>query len=250
MVALRNLCRPIQKAPMRRFPLVIALILSLAACSGEKAADSEPSTTPTAAVSAAPVPANAPVILAFGDSLYAGYQLRQDESYPAKLQVALNAAGTPVKVVGAGVSGDTTAAGLQRLAFTLDNQPVKPALVLVGLGGNDMLRGLPPAETRANLDAILAELKKRGLPAMLTGMLAAPNMGADYARAFNPIWPALAKKYDVPLVPFFLQPVIGNKALLLGDNIHPNAQGIDRIVAATRADVAKALKAAEDGHGA
>ena len=111
MVALRNLCRPIQKAPMRRFPLVIALILSLAACSGEKAADSEPSASPTTAVSAASVPANAPVILAFGDSLYAGYQLRQDESYPAKLQVALNAAGTPVKVMGAGVSGDTTAAG-------------------------------------------------------------------------------------------------------------------------------------------
>ena len=139
---------------------------------------------------------------------------------------------------------------MQRLAFTLDNQPVKPTLVLVGLGGNDMLRGLPPAQTRANLDAILAELKKRRLPAMLTGMLAAPNMGADYTRAFNPIWPALAKKYDVPLVPFFLQPVIGNKALLLSDNIHPNAQGIDRIVAATQADVAKALKAAEDGHGA
>jgi lysophospholipase L1-like esterase len=123
--------------------------------------------------------ANAPVILAFGDSLYAGYQLRQDESYPAKLQVALNAAGTPV-AVGAGVSGDTTAAGLQRLAFTLDNQPVKPALVLVGLGGNDAARaaGRNPLQSRCDP----GRMKKRGLPAMLTGMLAAPNMGADYTR--------------------------------------------------------------------
>lgn len=192
----------------------------------------------------APVPADAPVILAFGDSLYAGYQLPPTDSYPAKLEAALNAGGVKARVVNAGVSGDTTAAARQRLAFTLDNQPVKPTLVMVGLGGNDMLRGLPPAETRANLDAILADLKKRQIPVMLTGMLAAPNLGADYTRTFNPIWPSLAKKYDVPLVPFFLQPVIGQDALLLEDHMHPNAQGIDRIVAATKAQVAGALKEA------
>jgi len=114
---------------------------------------------------------------------------------------------------------------------------------MVGLGGNDMLRGLPPAETRANMDAILAELRRRGIPFMLTGMLAAPNMGARYVSQFNAIWPDMAKKYQVPLVPFFLQPVIGNDALLLDDHIHPNPQGIDRIVRATQGTVADALKA-------
>ena len=221
--------------------LVLIATLVLAACSAEKAPTPQPSATTAATV---PVPANAPVILAFGDSLYAGYQLNPGEGYPPRLEAALNAAGTPARVVNAGVSGDTTAAALQRLAFTLDNQPVKPALALVGLGGNDMLRGLPPEQTRANLDAILTELDKRQIPVVLTGMLAAPNLGADYSAQFNPIWPDLAKKHKAGLVPFFLQQVIGNKALMLEDNVHPNAQGVDKIVAATQAQVTQALKAA------
>ncbi|MFN3456793.1 MAG: arylesterase [Novosphingobium sp.] len=224
---------------MRRFAL--AVILVLAACSPEKAPEAAAS---SAAQSAAPIPADAPVILAFGDSLYAGYQLNPGEGYPPRLEAALNAGGVPAKVVNAGVSGDTTAAALQRLQFTLDNQLVKPSLALVGLGGNDMLRGLPPAETRANLDAILTEFDKRGIPVVLTGMLAAPNLGADYQKQFNPIWPELAKKHKAGLVPFFLAPVLGNKALMLEDNVHPNAQGVDKIVAATKDQVAKALKAA------
>lgn len=224
---------------MRRFAL--AACLALAACSPEKAP--EPVATSTARTSA-PVPADAPVILAFGDSLYAGYQLNPGEGYPPRLEAALNAGGVPARVVNAGVSGDTTAAALQRLPFTLDNQPVKPTLALVGLGGNDMLRGLPPAETRANLDAILTEFDKRQIPVVLTGMLAAPNLGADYQKQFNPIWPELAKKHKAGLVPFFLAPVLGNKALMLEDNVHPNAQGVDRIVAATKDQVAQALKAA------
>lgn len=228
---------------MRRFALAATLVL--AACSPEK--PPEPAATKAAQAQGqaqAPVPANAPVILAFGDSLYAGYQLDPGEGYPPRLEAALNAGGVPVKVVNAGVSGDTTAAALQRLQFTLDNQPVKPSLALVGLGGNDMLRGLPPAETRANLDAILNEFDKRGIPVVLTGMLAAPNLGADYQKQFNPIWPDLAKKHKAGLVPFFLAPVLGNKSLMLEDNVHPNAQGVDRIVAATRGQVAEALKAA------
>jgi len=224
---------------MSRFFLLSLLLVS--ACNPAKAPDPAPPAQGPSAI----VPANAPVILAFGDSLYAGYQLQQGQGYPARLEAALNAAGTPVKVVPAAVSGDTTAAGLQRLAFALDNQPVKPTLVMVGLGGNDMLRGLPPAQTRANLDAILAELKRRKLPAMLTGMLAAPNMGADYGREFNAIFPALAKKYEVPRIPFFLAPVFGHKEWILEDNVHPNAVGIDRIVDATKGEVAKALDAAE-----
>ena len=224
--------------------LTLLLIFALAACSAQKAPEPLAAATNAAPAPATVVPANAPVILAFGDSLYAGYQLDQGLGYPPRLEAALNKAGVSARLVNAGVSGDTTAAALARLNFTLDNQPVKPALVLVGLGGNDMLRGLAPTETRANLDAILAELARRKIPALLTGMLAAPNMGADYVRAFNPIYPALATKYRVPLVPFFLTAVVGQNNLLLEDHIHPNATGVERIVAATQSDVAKALKAA------
>lgn len=226
---------------MRR--LALLFFAALAACSNSAPEAPIAPEAPKAAATSA-IPADAPVILAFGDSLYAGYRLAPGEGYPPRLEAALNAGGVKARVVNAGVSGDTTAAALARLAFTLDNQKVKPSLVLVGLGGNDMLRGLPPAQTRANLDAILTELDKREIPALLTGMLAAPNMGKDYVSAFNPIYPALAKKHKAPLVPFFLQAVIGNDALMLDDHIHPNAQGIEKIVAATRLDVAKALAAA------
>jgi acyl-CoA thioesterase-1 len=224
---------------MRR--LIPLLALLLAACSQSAPAPEAPTTQAAAAPA---IPADAPVILAFGDSLYAGYRLAPGEGYPPRLEAALNAGGIAARVVNAGVSGDTTAAARARLAFTLDNQKVKPSLVLVGLGGNDMLRGLPPAETRANLDAILTELGKRRIPALLTGMLAAPNMGKDYVSAFNPIFPALAAKHKAALVPFFLQAVIGNDALMLDDHIHPNPQGVEKIVAATKDEVAKALKAA------
>jgi acyl-CoA thioesterase-1 len=228
---------------MRR--LVPFLALVLAACSGGTPASEPKAQAPQAQASTSPaIPADAPVILAFGDSLYAGYRLAPGQGYPPRLEAALNASGVKARVVNAGVSGDTTAAARARLAFTLDNQKVKPALVMVGLGGNDMLRGLPPAETRANLDAILTELEKRQIPAMLTGMLAAPNMGKDYVSAFNPIYPALAAKHKAPLIPFFLQAVIGNDALMLDDHIHPNPQGVDKIVAATKDEVVKALKAA------
>ncbi|MFM9937507.1 MAG: arylesterase [Novosphingobium sp.] len=223
---------------MRR--LALLLLAALAACSKPAPAPE----APKAAATAAAISADAPVILAFGDSLYAGYRLAPGEGYPPKLEAALNASGVKVRVINAGVSGDTTAAALDRLTFTLDNQKAKPALVLVGLGGNDMLRGLPPQQTRANLDAILTELDKRQIPALLTGMLAAPNMGQDYVAAFNPIYPALAKKHKAALVPFFLQSVIGNDKLLLDDHIHPNAQGVDKIVGVTSGQVAKALDAA------
>jgi acyl-CoA thioesterase-1 len=215
------------------------LALALAACS-------KPAPAPEAPQGAASpvIPADAPVILAFGDSLYAGYRLAPGQGYPPRLEAALIGAGVKARVVNAGVSGDTTAAARERLAFTLDNQKTKPALVLVGLGGNDMLRGLPPEQTRANLDAILTELDKRKIPALLTGMLAAPNMGKDYVAAFNPIFPALAAKHKAALVPFFLQAVIGDDKLMLDDHIHPNAQGVDKIVAATKDVVTKALEAA------
>lgn len=180
-------------------------------------------------------------ILAFGDSLLAGYGLKDGESYPARLEVALRARGVNAKVANAGVSGDTTAAGLQRLDFTLGSQTVKPQLVVISLGGNDMLRSLPPAETRANLDKILARLRQENIPVLLLGMLAAPNLGKDYAANFNAIYPSLAAKHDAVLVPFFLQPVIDKPDLMQADHVHPTAIGIEEIVAATVDDVADAL---------
>lgn len=181
------------------------------------------------------------LIVAFGDSLYAGYGLDRAEGFAPELEKSLDGQGLSVTVHNAGVSGDTTAAGLARLAFTLDGLPKKPDLVLVGLGGNDMLRGIGPEQTRANLDAILTELARRGIPAMLTGMLAAPNMGADYAAAFNPIYPDLARKYGVPLYPFFLEGVIANPQLMQSDSIHPNAAGVDIIIGKLAPEVAEAL---------
>lgn len=190
----------------------------------------------SAASAAAPAPASVPdadakLVVAFGDSLYAGYNLSQTQGFAPALERALGAKGVKAQVFNAGVSGDTSAAGLQRFAFTLDGLPRKPDLVIVGLGGNDMLRGLSPEATRANLDAILAELRRRDIPAVLTGMLAAPNLGPDYAAAFNPIYPDLAKKYDAPLYPFFLEGVIGERGLMLPDGIHPNDRGVEAIAA-------------------
>jgi acyl-CoA thioesterase-1 len=180
-------------------------------------------------------------VLALGDSLFAGYGLRSDESYPARLEAALRARGIDARVANAGVSGNTTADGLARLAFTLDNQKIAPELVLVELGANDMLRGLPPEQVRANLDAILTELGKRKIRVVLMGMLAPPNLGADYRRRFDTIYPELAKKHGAALVPFFLQGVIGRADLVQADRLHPTAPGIEAIVAATVAPVADAL---------
>jgi acyl-CoA thioesterase-1 len=182
------------------------------------------------------------LVLAFGDSLYAGYGLRQNEAFPAVLQRELETRGIPSKIVNAGVSGDTTAGGLRRLAFTLDGLPRKPDLALVGLGANDVLRGVDPAETRRNLTGILDELKRRGIPVMITGMMAPRNMGNAYTRPFEAIYPDLAKTYDAELDPFFLEGVITNRSLVLPDGLHPNAEGIRRIAARLAPVVAAKLK--------
>ncbi|WP_417609933.1 arylesterase [Parasphingorhabdus sp.] len=170
------------------------------------------------------------LVVAFGDSLYAGYGLEPNEGFAPELQAALKADGKDVRVHNAGVSGDTTAAGLRRMDFVLDSLSRKPDLVILGLGGNDMLRGLKPSETRANLEAMIANLKDRDIPVMLTGMLAPPNLGAEFTKEFNVIYPALAKKYDIALYPFFMDGVVGKPDLFLPDGIHPTADGIDVIV--------------------
>lgn len=210
---------------------LLLLIQPIGGCSPEKPdQDAAPRNVNATALAATPAPdADTKLVVAFGDSLYAGYNLAQDQGFAPALERALTARGIKVRVFNAGVSGDTTGNGLQRLAFVLDGLSRKPDLVIVGLGANDMLRGLEPEETRANLEAILTELRKRGIDTMLTGMLAAPNMGADYAAAFNPIYPDLAKKYDVRVYPFFLDGVVGYQKLLLPDGMHPNDKGIDAI---------------------
>ncbi|WP_166940652.1 arylesterase [Sphingopyxis panaciterrae] len=222
----------------------IALCQPLAACGSADAPTA--ATTDRGSAKAAPaIPAGAPLIITFGDSLYAGYQLGPKEGLAPQLQAALAADGVVARVQSAGVSGDTTAAGRQRLTYVLGNAKAKPALVLLGLGGNDMLRGIGPDQTRANLDAMLAELQRRKIPVLLTGMVAAPNLGADYAKAFNSIYPELAAKYDASLYPFILDNVVGKKELMLGDNIHPNADGVKVVVAGLAPLVEDALPDAE-----
>ncbi|VWX46863.1 arylesterase [Novosphingobium sp. 9U] len=213
----------------------------MAACGSGK--EPAPQNTADPLEQPVPIPVMGPErpILAFGDSLLAGYGLHEGESYPAKLEAALRARGVNARIANAGVSGETTQQGLRRLERTLDAQPVRPDLVIVSLGGNDMLQGRAPAETRANLDAILAALQRRKVRVVLLGMLAAPALSADYARDFNPIYPSLAHKYGATLVPFFLQPLQGKPDLVQPDRAHPTALGIEEMVAATVDDVAEAL---------
>ncbi len=178
---------------------------------------------------AAPLFAAAPkerLVLAYGDSLTAGYQLKPGESFPAQLEAALRKEGRAVRVHNAGVSGDTTAQGKARLGWVLSSLKQKPDLAIVALGANDMLRGQPVAQARANLDAILSEFDKRGIPVIVAGMLAAPNLGPAYGREFNAMYPALAKKHGDTLYPFFLKGVAAQKPLLLADGMHPNPKGV------------------------
>ena len=165
--------------------------------------------------------------MVLGDSLAAGYGLPVAESFPAQLEKALAERGHAVEVIGAGVSGDTTAGGLARLDWLLADGP---DLVIVELGGNDALRGIDPAETERNLEQILERLRAAGVKTLLAGMQAPRNMGEDYYRRFDRIYPELAGRYEVAFYPFFLAGVATRPELNLPDGIHPNAQGINVIV--------------------
>ncbi len=169
------------------------------------------------------------IILALGDSLTAGYGLDKGLSFPDKLQTRLNEMGMDVAVVNGGVSGDTSAGGLARIGWLL--KP-RPHAVIVELGANDGLRGLDPASTRDNIDAILELLKQENIPVLLTGMQAPPNLGHDYGAEFNSIYPEMATKHDAVYYPFYLEGVAARPELNQKDGIHPNAQGVDIIVAA------------------
>lgn len=170
------------------------------------------------------------LVWAFGDSLTAGYGLPPAQGFPTRLEAALRRSMPDVTVRNGGVAGDTSAQGRARLAWGLRGLKRKPDLVIVELGANDMLRGLPPAATEKNLDLILTELKRRDIPVLLVGMRAAPNLGSDYRRAFEGLYPRLARKHGVPLYPFFLEGVAGNQALFQADGRHPNARGVEIIV--------------------
>ncbi len=213
-------------------------VMALAGCGSQA-----PAPQPSAAAETleAPIMGQEQQIVALGDSLFAGYGLEPGQSYPARLEAALRVRGINARIMNAGVSGDTTAGGLQRLGFTLNSLPQAPALVIISLGGNDMLRALPPEQTRANLDAILADLGKRKIKVLLLGMLSAPNLGLDYRAKFDTIYPALAKKHGAALVPFFLQPVVGRPELIQPDHVHPTLPGIDLLVGSTVDAVVKAL---------
>ncbi len=167
-------------------------------------------------------------LLAFGDSLTSGWGLAAADAFPAALERALHAAGRgDVRVIAAGVAGDTSAGGRARLAWSLAG---RPHAAIVELGANDGLRGIDPASTLANLDAILAELKRRGIAVLLAGMYAPPNLGREYGQAFDAIYPKLAKKHGVALYPFFLDGVAIEPALNQPDGLHPNAAGVAVIV--------------------
>jgi acyl-CoA thioesterase-1 len=184
----------------------------------------------------------APLIWAFGDSLAAGYGLPPAQGFTTRLEAALRRAGVAATVRNGGVAGDTAAQAHARLRWGLRGLGATPDLVIVELGANDMLRGLPPAQARAHLDAILAELQRRRIPVLLAGMRAAPNLGPDYVRAFEAMYPALAAAHRVPLYPFFLDGVAAQRALLQGDGLHPNARGVEIIVARILPAVRKALR--------
>jgi acyl-CoA thioesterase-1 len=204
----------------------LLLLAALVACGG---APTQPAVrTGDVAREAAPV-ADAPVILALGDSLTAGLGLPQSQAWPTLLQARLNAAGRNYRVVNAGVSGDTSAAGLARLDWQLSQ---KPAIVVLELGANDGLRGLPVEHTRDNLAKIITRCQAAGAQVLLAGMQIPPNMGPDYTAAFRALFPALAKEYGVPLIPFLLEGVAGDATLNQADGIHPTAKGHE-IVAET-----------------
>lgn len=185
-----------------------------------------------------------PIKLAvLGDSLTAGYGLPASAAFPVRLQKALKEKGIETDIINAGVSGDTTSGGRDRLEWSI---PQGTEAVIVELGANDALRGVDPKVSRAALDDILKKLKARKIAVLLCGMYAPPNYGAEYAAKFNSIYPDLAKAYNVPLYPFFLDGVVGDAKLNQSDGLHPTAEGVDAVVKRILPTVEAFLKSARE----
>ncbi len=193
-------------------------------------------------MSALPALAEPVTILALGDSLTAGLGLDPQAAFPARLEAALKAKGHDVTILNAGVSGDTASQGEARLDWALSDEI---DAVIVELGANDALRGLPPEQAEAALGTILAKIRARGLPVLLAGMKAPPNMGPDYVTAFDDMFPRLAQKHAVPLYPFFLEGVASQAKLNQADGMHPNADGVDVIVNNMMPDVEALITSAK-----
>jgi acyl-CoA thioesterase I len=188
----------------------------------------------------APAAADPVRIVGFGDSLMAGYRLDPGNSFPERLEIALRDAGHDVVITNAGVSGDTTSGGLERLDWSV---PDDTDIVLLELGANDMLRGISPDIAEANLREIVEALRARSIEILLMGMLATPSMGGEYAEAFDEIYPRLAEEYDLAFYPFVLDGVTANPELLLEDGMHPNAAGVERMVEGVMPLVVEMLEA-------
>lgn len=203
----------------------------------------------SAALAGAPARAAGPLIWAFGDSLTAGLGLPPAEGFTVQLEEALHRAGVPATVRNGGISGDTAAQGQARLKWGLRGLGATPDLVILELGANDMLRGLPPQQAEMHLDAILAELQRRHIRVLIAGMKAAPNLGPEYRAAFDGIYPRLARRYGTAFYPFFLDGVAGRRALIQADGMHPNAQGVAIIVGRIVPAVKAALKASQPRTG-
>jgi len=215
---------------VRSIVLLLLTCLLLAGCSREQPKAPERGAAPereSPAPPAAQTPDPRPAVVAFGDSLSAGFGADPGKSYPDFLQKEIDRRGYRYRVVNAGVSGDTTTDGLERVG-TLT--ALKPVIVIVEFGGNDGLRGLPVSTTRANLEQIIAVLQKAGAKVVLAGMTLPPNYGPDYIRSFEAVYHDLAKNYRVPLIPFLLRGVGGHADLMQRDGIHPTGEG-NRIVA-------------------
>ncbi|HVF36432.1 MAG TPA: arylesterase [Sphingomicrobium sp.] len=182
-----------------------------------------------------------PLVLAFGDSLTAGFGLEQGLGFAPQLQATLRRHGIKAEVVDAGVSGDTSQAGKARLGWTLDGLQRKPDLVILELGANDMLRALDPALTEANLDAMLVELKRRRIPVLVAGMRAAPNLDPVYVARFDAIYARVARRHGAALYPFFLDGVAAQQGMVQPDGMHPTFMGIKTIVSRITPAVKQAL---------
>lgn len=203
---------------------VIVGLMGLFAAAAHAQAPADDEETETGLSDALTNPIETPLkIVGFGDSLMAGYLLPAGDAFPQQLESALDQKGYNVVIDNAGVSGDTTSGGLARLDWSI---PDDTDIVILELGANDALRGITPELTEANLDEMLTKLKKRNISVILAGMIAPPNMGKAYADAFNPIYPRLAEKHNVPLYPFFLDGVAAQSEYLLEDGMHPNQAGI------------------------
>lgn len=183
---------------------------------------------PPAAVQQQAAPAAAPLlIVAFGDSIFSGYKIAPEQAFPARLEKTLLERGYPIKVIPLAIPGDTTAGGLARINDALK---LRPTIVVLELGGNDLLRAIPPETVKANLDNMLFQFQKEGIWVVLAGMRAPLNYGRDYAEKFNRIYTDLAAKYDVPVHPSIMDGVIGKPEMMQSDGIHPNPLGVDVIV--------------------